>query len=72
MDRRVPASAIVDLLAEVPEKMWRVEVWGDKPKEERRVYTIRADGPDNAAHEGIRLFVEEMLARNGSTPAGSD
>lgn len=72
MDRRVPANAIVDLLAEMPEKMWRVEVWGAPPDEERRVYTIRGDGDDNAAREGIRLFVEEMLAREAAPPAGSD
>lgn len=56
----VRASAIVDLLTEVPEKSWRVEVWGEPPHEERRVYTIRAATDHNAAQEGIRQFVDEM------------
>jgi hypothetical protein len=43
--------------------MWRVEVWGEAPHDERRVYTIRADGDDNAAREGIRQFVGEMEER---------
>lgn len=60
MDRSVRASAVVDLLTEVPEKAWRVEVWGEAPHDQRRVYTIRAATDDNAAREGIRQFVDEM------------
>lgn len=63
MQSQVRASAVVDLLTEVPERMWRVEVWGEAPHDERRVYTIRADGDDNAAREGIRQFVGEMEER---------
>jgi hypothetical protein len=72
MDRRVLCNAIVDLLTEVPDKTWRVEVWGQEPYDRTRVYTIRADGEDNAAREGLRQFTEEMLAGEIPTPAGSD
>lgn len=72
MDRRVLCSAIVDLLTEVPSKTWRVEVWGECPYEQRRVYTIVASGEDNAARDGLRQFTEEMLAHDTLTPAGSD
>jgi hypothetical protein len=72
MDRRVLCSAVVEPLTPPPVDVWRVEVWGQKPYDRTRVYTIRANGEDNAARDGLRQFTEEMLAGEALTPAGSD
>ena len=57
---RVLASAKVELIQRGPESMWEVEVWGEEPHDHRRTYTIRSKSDNDAAFEGIRLFVEEM------------
>ena len=60
MSERVLASAIVDKLEDGPSPVWSVEVWGQPPFSERRIYTIEAKTDNNAAQEGINRFVEEM------------
>jgi hypothetical protein len=37
-----------------------VRVWGEAPFDHERVYTLKALSDNNAAQEGLRLFVEEM------------
>jgi hypothetical protein len=37
-----------------------VKVWGEKPFDHERIYTIKAKDDNSAAQEGLRLFVEEM------------
>lgn len=59
---QIMASATVDPVEGLPET-WDVEVWGGVYGEDailRRKYRISAEKDDNAAQEGIRLFVDEM------------
>ena len=57
---RILAHATVDLLEDGPLPLWEVVVWGEPPFEHRRLYTLEGKTDNNAAQEGIRLFVEEM------------
>jgi regulatory protein YycH of two-component signal transduction system YycFG len=63
---RILCSAIVDEMnvtnIKNGLKQFMVEVWGEKPFDYRRLYTIDAKSDNNAAQEGIRRFVEEMEA----------
>jgi hypothetical protein len=66
---KILAQATVELIEEhvhgpsSPISAWEVTVFGG-PKggrqDYRRIYTIEAKTDNNAAQEGIRLFVEEM------------
>ena len=58
---RVNASAVVDKLRDGSVPLWEVETWGEPPHEHRRTYQIEAKSNNDAAQEGIRRFVEEML-----------
>ena len=57
---RVKASALVDMVKFGSQPTWDVTVWGEEPHNHRRTYTIKAKTDNEAAFEGIRLFVEEM------------
>ena len=57
---RILVKATVDLLEEAPVPIWEVTVWGEPPFDYHRLYTLQAKTDNNAAHEGIRLFTEEM------------
>jgi len=63
---RILAQATVELIEErgyggiAPTSFWEVTVWGQPPYDSRRTYTLEAKTDNNAAQEGIRLFVEEM------------
>lgn len=62
---RVLASATVDVIAPSAPLvlgLYRVEVWGQKPHNFRRVYKIHAKGEGAAAQEGIKRFVSEVEA----------
>ena len=37
-----------------------MRVWGEKPHDHERTYTLSALDDNKAAQEGLRLFVEEM------------
>lgn len=50
----IKAQAIVDL---IQKGIWEVRVWND---DHVRTYTLNAKTDNDAALEGIRLFVEEM------------
>ena len=39
---------------------FKVQVWGEKPFDFVRNYTVFAGSEDNAAQEGMRRFVDEM------------
>jgi DNA-directed RNA polymerase subunit L len=57
MDDRILASCTVDELGNMQHE---VKVWGEKPFDHKRIYTIKAKDDNSAAQEGLRLFVEEM------------
>jgi hypothetical protein len=57
---KVKASAMVEMLKFGAPPTWDVSVWGEEPHSHRRNYTLRAKTDNDAAFEGIRLFVEEM------------
>lgn len=57
---RILASATVEPLEDEPCKLWEVTVWGEEPFAHTRNYTLSGKTDNNAAQEGIRLFVEEM------------
>jgi hypothetical protein len=57
---RILAQATVDLLEDGPLPLWEVTVWGQPPFDHRRIYTLEGKTDNNAAQEGIRLFVDEM------------
>ena len=57
---RVLANAIVD---EIGKNLFRVEVWGQPPHAERRIFEIKAKSDTLAAQEGIARFVDEIEAR---------
>jgi len=59
-DERILASATVDQVRGGSVPLWEVYVWGQPPFDRSRTYTIEAKTDTLAAHEGIRLFVEEM------------
>lgn len=54
---RILANATVEAL---DSKMWVVEVTGVSPFQHVRTYTLAGKTDNNAAQEGLRLFVEEM------------
>jgi hypothetical protein len=54
---RILANATVEAL---DSKMWAVEVTGVAPFQHKRTYTLAGKTDNNAAQEGLRLFVEEM------------
>lgn len=56
----VRASATVEMLKFGNPPTWEVSVWGEEPYGRRRSYTLRAKTDNDAAFEGIRLFVSEM------------
>ena len=61
--QRILAQAYVDLLEEADPgfpSVWEVQVQGVSPYTLRRTYTLTATTDNNAAQEGLRLFVEEM------------
>lgn len=57
---RVCASAVLDLVQEVPEKKWEVTVTGVAPYDYVKVYTLAADTDNAAAQEGLRQFVLDV------------
>ena len=57
---RILASCTVEPLEDKPCKLWEVTVWGLEPFGYTRNYTLAGKTDNNAAQEGIRLFVEEM------------
>jgi len=57
MKERVLASCTVDELGGM---QYEVKVWGQKPFDHERIYTIKAKDDNSAADQGLRLFVEEM------------
>ena len=57
MKERICASCTVDDLGGM---QYEVCVWGEPPFDHERVYTLKATSDNNAAQEGLRLFVEEM------------
>jgi hypothetical protein len=57
---QVKASATADMIKFGPHPTWEVSVWGEEPHNHHRSYTIKAKTDNDAAFEGIRLFVEEM------------
>jgi len=57
IDQRVFASCTVEDLGQ---RQFEVKVWGEKPFDNERTYTLSAKDDNSAAQEGIRLFVEEM------------
>jgi hypothetical protein len=59
----VLASATVDVIRpSTPRKLglFSVNVWGQPPHDEKRIYEILAPNDTLAAQEGIRRFVKEM------------
>lgn len=54
---RILASCTVDDLGQ---RQFSVRVWGVKPFDHERTYTLGAKDDNSAAQEGLRLFVEEM------------
>lgn len=56
-DDRILASCTVEDLGH---RQFEVKVWGEAPFDHERTYTLAAKDDNSAAHEGIRLFVEEM------------
>ena len=40
--------------------VWKVDVYGKEPHNYHKVYTIRAKSDNDAAHEGLRRFVEQI------------
>lgn len=54
---RILASCTVDDLGQ---RQFEVKVWGEKPFDHERTYTLGAKDDNSAAQEGLRLFVEEM------------
>jgi hypothetical protein len=58
--QRILANATVEALEDGECQLWEVEVTGLPPFEHRRTYTLEAKTDNNAAQEGLRLFVEEM------------
>lgn len=59
---RVLCSCVVDYLDNM---QYEVTVWGEPPHDHRRVYTLKGVSDDAVAHEGLRLFEEEMQALHG-------
>jgi hypothetical protein len=59
-NERILAQATVDLMEDGPLPLWEVTVWGQPPFDYRRIYTLEGKTDNNAAQEGIRLFVDEM------------
>ena len=57
---QIKASCTVDPLEDAPCRLWEVIVWGEPPFKHVRNYTLEAKTDNNAAQEGLRLFVEEM------------
>ena len=56
----VLASATVDKIRGGSVPIWEVTVWGEPPFDHKRIYILELKSDNLAAHEGIRLFVEEM------------
>lgn len=54
---RVLASCTVDELGSM---QYEVRVWGQKPFDHERIYTIKAKDDNSAAQKCLELFVEEM------------
>lgn len=59
------ANAVVDVLTEpsIDGKglgKFRVEVWGEKPHDYSRIYTILAKDEGRAAQEGLDTFIDEI------------
>jgi len=57
---RILANATVEALEDGPCQLWEVEVTGVAPFQHKRTYTLAGKTDNNAAQEGLRLFVEEM------------
>lgn len=60
----IKANAVVDVIKEPCGKnlgKFRVEVWGEPPYDEVRIYEILSMSHDKAAREGLDMFVAEML-----------
>lgn len=56
------ANATVDLVAEGPGlSTFKVEVWGKEPHDYVRTYEIMAKTEDDAAREGLDVFVSEIM-----------
>ena len=56
-DGRVLCQATVDAVSEF---VWEVTVWGQKPFDVTRIYTITAKDDNSAAFDGIGRFTAEM------------
>jgi hypothetical protein len=62
---RILCHATVD---HVLDCTWDVTVWGERPFDATRNYTLTAKDDNSAAFEGIRRFTAEMEAlRDGKT-----
>ncbi|MEY4411749.1 MAG: hypothetical protein RL560_8 [Actinomycetota bacterium] len=57
---RVNASCTLELVQEIPKKKWEVTVTGLAPYDCTKVYTLAADTDNQAAQDGLCLFVLEM------------
>jgi len=57
---RILANATVEALENGICQLWNVEVTGVAPFQHKRTYTLAGKTDNNAAQEGLRLFVEEM------------
>jgi hypothetical protein len=67
---QILASCTVEPLEDDPCRLWAVTVWGVEPFDHTRNYTLEAKTDNNAAEEGIRLFVEEMENLRDAVPEG--
>ena len=62
MDGRILASCTVDELGGM---QYEVKVWGEKPFDHERLYTLKAKDDNSAAQQGLRLFEDEMECLRG-------
>jgi len=67
---RILANATVEALEDGLCQLWGVEVTGLAPFEHKRTYTLAGKTDNNAAQEGLRLFVEEMENLRDSASEG--
>jgi hypothetical protein len=62
MEGRILASCTVDELGGM---QYEVNVWGEKPFDHKRMYTVKAKDDNSAAEQCLRLFEEEMECLRG-------
>lgn len=59
---RILCTAVVDCIRKAPVSTWEVTVTGVMPCDHVRTYYLDFKTDNEAAREGIRLFVDEMEA----------